>query len=82
MFNPLTEILTLDLDWMKANGWTLRGILAYRHILYEYNHSGVPSQRKIIEIIKKYDAEKYTDKILEALRTLVELKNYLRGLVQ
>lgn len=33
MFDPLKEILTLDLDWMKANNWTLRGILAYRHIL-------------------------------------------------
>jgi len=38
MFNPLTEIRTLDLDWMKVNGWTLRRILAYRHILYEYNN--------------------------------------------
>jgi len=80
MFNPLKEILTLDIDWMKANGWTLRGMLAYRHILYEYNHSGVPSQRKILQIIEKYDAEKYTYKIEQALRDLIELKNYLRNL--
>jgi hypothetical protein len=81
MFNPLQEILDMNLDWLAANGWTLRGNLAYRHILYEYNHSGIPSQRKIIEIIKKYDAEKQTHKIIEALKALVELKDYLRSLV-
>jgi hypothetical protein len=80
MFNPLKEILILDIDWMKANGWTLRGMLAYRHILYEYSHSGIPSQRKIMEILKKYDAEKYTYRIDEALRSLIELNNYLINL--
>lgn len=74
MFNPLKEILTLDIDWMKANNWTLRGILAYRHILWEYNHIGVPSSLRISEILKKYDAESQADKITEALKDLLWLK--------
>lgn len=74
MFDPLKEILTLDLDWMKANNWTLRGILAYRHILWQYNHMGVPSQSKIMEIIRKYDAENQSHKISEALKDLLLLK--------
>lgn len=74
MFDPLKEIRDMNLDWLAANGWTLRGNLAYRHILYEFNESRVvPSQRKIIEIIEKYDAEKQTNKIIEALRKLVDL---------
>ena len=74
MFNPLKEILTLNIDWMKANSWTLRGILAYRHILWENNHIGVPSTLRISEIIKKYNAENQTEKIKEALKDLLRLK--------
>lgn len=74
MFNPLKEILTLDIDWMKANNWTLRGILAYRHILWENKHIGVPSSLRISEIIKKYDAESQTDKIIRAFNDLLWLK--------
>ncbi len=74
MFNPLQEILTLDLDWMKVNGWTLRGILAYRHILYEYNHTEILPQTRVTEIIKQYDAERQTYKIIEALQDLLLLK--------
>lgn len=81
MFNPLKEIKDMNLDWLAANGWTLRGCLAYRHILYEYYHYGVPSQRKIMQIIEKYDAEKQTHKIIEALKALVEFKEYLRSLM-
>jgi len=82
MFNPLSEILTLDLDWLKSNGWTLRGILAYRHILYEYNHSGTPSQSRITEIIKQYDAEGQAHKIIEALQDLLLLKQLFSNPVE
>ena len=74
MFNPLKEILTLDIDWLAANGWTLRGILAYRHLLWEYNNLGIPSQSRIIELIEQYDAAKQANKIRDALQDLLLLK--------
>ena len=76
-FNPLDE--SLDMAWLKANGWTPGGNLAYRHILSEFNRDGVPCQERIVQIIMQYNAEDQSGKIIGALRELVALKNEING---
>jgi hypothetical protein len=76
-FNPINE--SLDIAWLQANGWTLAGNLAYRHILHEFNKNGVPCQERIMQIIMQYNAEAQAAKIIETLRDLVALKKELNG---
>lgn len=79
MFDPLNE--SLDIEWLQANGWTVAGNLAYRHILYEFNHSGIPSQERIEQIIMQYDAADQGERIRQALQELIQLKKDIHGLV-
>lgn len=72
----------MDFAWLKANGWTIPGNLAYRHILHEWIKGGVPSQERIMQIIMQHEAENQTHKIIEALKEAVALKKDLDQLFQ
>lgn len=76
-FNPLEQ--SLDIAWLHANGWTIPGNLAYRHILHDWNKNGSISQERIEQILLRYDAENQTEKIKEALKELIELKRIFKG---
>lgn len=76
-FDPTQQ--NLDIDWLIKNGWTISGNLALRHILHEYIISdSVPCRERIEQIILQYDAIKQTEKIIQALKEMIELTNFFR----
>lgn len=77
MFDPIKEMQSMDIRWLRNNGWTAGGNLAYRHILYEFNNYGVPSAERIEEILIQYEALDQRDKITQELRDLIQLKRDL-----
>ncbi|HEY9750529.1 MAG TPA: hypothetical protein V6C63_17740 [Allocoleopsis sp.] len=75
-FNPENE--SFDVAWLKANGWTLPGNLAYRHTLHDWNRGGQISQERIEQIIMQYNAQNQSAKIQEALNELIKWKQILQ----
>lgn len=72
-FNPLNE--SLDIGWLQANGWTIPGNLAYRHILHDYLRDSEISQERITQIIMQYGALDQTAKIIQSLKEAIALKD-------
>lgn len=72
MFDPLEQ--ELDFEWLKSNGWTVSGNLAFLHLLYEFGEKGVLSLERIEQIVMQYEAEEQIQKINEACKAFFDLK--------
>lgn len=72
-FNPLAQ--SFDVAALEADGWSIAGNMAYRHILHDYLRDSEISQERITQIIMQYQAEGQTGKIIQALKGLIALKN-------
>lgn len=73
MFNPLDQ--SLDIEWLQANGWTVNGNLAYRHIMYDFKRDKNIEMERIEQILLQHDALDQEEKIKQALIKLIALQS-------
>jgi hypothetical protein len=79
-FNALDQ--SLDIARLMANGWTLRGNLAFRHILHDFNPSNGLSQERIQQILMQYECDdSEIAKIKQSLAEFVEVVGTLRQII-